>query len=116
MLDLAEPIACDGYQPSARLREQVTARDRTCVFPWCTRPARSCDLDHIAPWETGGPTTTDNLAALCRSHHRLKTHGRWRYRRTGPAAYTWTSPHGHTYTRDHTGTGPATVPGDPPEH
>ena len=106
VLDLGEPIACDGYQPSDRLRDQVIARDRTCVFPWCTRPARSCDLDHITPWEQGGPTSTDNLAALCRSHHRLKTHSRWRYRRTGPAAYTWTSPHGHTYLRDTTGTGP----------
>ena len=22
-------------------------RDRTCVFPWCTRPARGCDIDHV---------------------------------------------------------------------
>ena len=27
-----------------------------------------------------GPTGTDNLAALCRFHHRLKTHTAWRYR------------------------------------
>ncbi|WP_426246995.1 HNH endonuclease [Nocardioides sp. LHG3406-4] len=106
ILDLNEPIVCDGYQPPPRLREQVILRDRTCVFPWCTRPARGCDLDHIVPWETGGPTDTTNLAALCRRHHRLKTHSAWTYVRTGPAAYTWTSPHGHTYVRDDTGTEP----------
>ncbi|WP_426246261.1 HNH endonuclease [Nocardioides sp. LHG3406-4] len=106
VLDLNEPIVCDGYQPPPRLREQVILRDRICVFPWCTRPARGCDLDHIVPWEHGGPTSTTNLAALCRRHHRLKTHSAWAYQRTGPAAYTWTSPHGHTYVRDDTGTEP----------
>ncbi|WP_426246700.1 HNH endonuclease signature motif containing protein [Nocardioides sp. LHG3406-4] len=106
VLDLHQPIVCDGYQPSARLREQVILRDRTCVFPWCTRPARGCDLDHIVPREHGGPTSTANLAALCRRHHRLKTHSAWTYVRTGPAAYTWTSPHGHTYVRDPAGTEP----------
>ncbi len=84
VIDLNEQITCPGYQPSDRLREQIILRDRQCVFPWCTRPARSCDLDHIVPWEQGGATTTDNLAALCRRHHRLKTHSGWRYERTGP--------------------------------
>ncbi|MBA3783910.1 MAG: DUF222 domain-containing protein [Nocardioides sp.] len=106
VIDLNEHIICDGYHPSARLREQVILRDQTCVFPWCTKSSRSCDLDHIVPWEDGAVTSTDNLAALCRRHHRLKTHGRWRYRRTGPAAYTWTSPHGHGFVRDDEGTKP----------
>ncbi|MBA3783800.1 MAG: HNH endonuclease [Nocardioides sp.] len=73
VIDLNEHLVCDGYQPSPRLREQVILRDQTCVFPWCTRQARSCDLDHIVPWEAGGVTSTANLAALCRRHHRLKT-------------------------------------------
>ncbi len=106
LLDLNEHLVCDGYQPSPRLREQGILRDRTCVFPWCTRSARACDLDHIVPWESGGATSTANLAALCRRHHRLKTHGQWRYERTGPATYTWTSPHGHTYDTDPHGTSP----------
>ncbi|MBA3780673.1 MAG: HNH endonuclease [Nocardioides sp.] len=106
VIDLNEPIVCDGYQPSARLPEQVILRDRTCVFPWCTRPARSCDLDHIVPWQDGGETSTANLAALCRRHHRLKTHSAWRYERTGLAKYTWTSPRGNTYLRDPSGTEP----------
>ena len=48
-------------------------------------------------------TATDNLAALCRRHHRLKTHGRWRYAMTEPGVFAWTSPLGWTYRRDHTG-------------
>ncbi len=106
VIDLNELIECGGYQPSARLRDQVILRDRICVFPWCTRSSRACDLDHILPWESGGATSTANLAALCRRHHRLKTHSAWAYQRTGPATYTWTSPHGHTFVRDDTGTKP----------
>lgn len=80
VLDLAEEIECDGYVASPRLRRQVLLRDGTCVFPWCSRPARACDLDHVVPYDPSrrsngaGQTRSSNLAALCRSHHRLKTH------------------------------------------
>ncbi|GAA1478637.1 hypothetical protein GCM10009623_30830 [Nocardioides aestuarii] len=114
VLDLAARIRSRGYQPSAFLREQVIERDRTCVFPWCSRPARGCQLDHIEPYDpdpdadadADGPsgTHTDNLACLCTFHHRLKTHGGWTYRMLSPGEYEWTSPHGHHYLRDHTGT------------
>jgi 5-methylcytosine-specific restriction endonuclease McrA len=115
VLDLTEQIRVDAYQIPDRLTEQVILRDSNCVFPWCTRTARASDLDHITPYEpvvepveTGiagppGQTSTENLSALCRRHHRLKTFGGWTYRRTGPAAYLWTSPHGYRYLRDHTG-------------
>ncbi|RNM17909.1 HNH endonuclease signature motif containing protein, partial [Nocardioides pocheonensis] len=98
----------------------IELRDRTCVFPWCQRPARGCDKDHIVPWESGGPTSSDNLAALCRRHHRLKTHGGWTYTMLTPGEYLWHSPHGHTWLRDRTGTtdlSPPTVPSpaDPPD-
>ena len=53
-----------------------------------------------------GPTRTDNLAALCRFHHRLKTHTAWRYRMIEPGVFEWTSPHGHRYRRDRHGTTP----------
>jgi hypothetical protein len=36
---------------------------------------------HTQP-AAGRLTASDNLAALCRRHHRLKTHGRWSYRMT----------------------------------
>ena len=46
------------------------------------------------------PTATWNLGALCRFHHRLKTHSAWRYEMTEPGVFEWTSPHGHHYRRD----------------
>ena len=85
------------------MREQVILRDRHCVFPWCGRTARACDLDHIHPYlapDKGGPpgqTTPANLAPLCRRHHRAKTFTGWTYRRTRDGSYLWTSPHNQHY-------------------
>ena len=78
------------------LRAAVEARDRTCRFPGCHRPAIRCDLDHVVPYPEGD-TTLGNLAALCRHHHRLKTHGDWRTRLDDSAEQTWTSPLGRVY-------------------
>jgi hypothetical protein len=121
VIDLNQPHAVDGYQVPARIAEHVRLRDRTCVHPWCQRPARRCDLDHLDPYvpiDQGGPpgqTSTDNLACLCRLHHRMKTHSGWNYQMTHPGVFLWTSPHGHRYLRDHTGTPDLTpTPADPP--
>ena len=108
VLDLHQRLETSGYRPTERIRDHVIARDRTCVFPWCGRNARHCDLDHVTAYDRhhpdrGGTTSTDNLAPLCRRHHRLKTRGRWSYAMTQPGVFVWTSPHGHTFRRDHTG-------------
>jgi hypothetical protein len=96
------------------MRELVILRDRHCVFPGCNVDARGCDLDHLEPYvrlDHGGPpgqTHPQNLACLCRRHHRAKTFAGWRYRRLPPATaddaadqpaptYEWTSPHLRTY-------------------
>ena len=101
VIDLNAQLSAPGYAIPDRIREQVILRDRTCVFPWCTRPARGCDIDHVIAYDHDaeaegrpqpGPTTTSNLAALCRFHHRLKTHTAWRYRVTGPAASSGPAP------------------------
>jgi hypothetical protein len=97
VLDLAEEITCTGYVPSPRLRAQVTALNPTCVFPFCTRPSADLDLDHITEHERGGPTSTHNLAPLCRHHHRVKTFTTWTYIPLGPDRYLWTSPHGYHF-------------------
>jgi hypothetical protein len=106
VLDLArnDPAdAVDPHDPPAWMREQVILRDRHCAFPWCTRDARACDLDHIDPYQPpdhGGPpgqTRPSNLAPLCRRHHRAKTTRRWRYRRHPDSTYTWHGPHGTSY-------------------
>ncbi len=99
VIDLAEQLHSDSYEPTERQREQAILTNPTCVFPHCGRDARACDLDHIIAYADGGETVTENLAPLCRSHHRLKTHSAWTYTRTGPRAFTWTSPHGYTFHR-----------------
>ncbi len=106
VLDLRRTDTVDQHDPPAWMRELVILRDRTCVFPGCDKPARSCDIDHIEAYvemDDGGPpgqTHPDNLAALCRRHHRAKTHHGWTYLRNKEGTYTWTSPHGRRYTVD----------------
>jgi len=104
-------VHVEAYEVPDRIAEAVTLRDLTCVFPWCTRPARrlrpdqhGCDCDHVTPHAKGGATCTCQLAPLCRRHHRLKTHGGWTYTTLEPGTYLWSSPHRYQYLRDHTGT------------
>ena len=104
VVDLNEHIHVEGYEVPARLQEQTRLRDHTCVFPWCTRPARASDCDHVIAHAEGGTTCSCNLAPLCRRHHRLKTHSTWTYTVLEPGSFLWSSPHGYQYLRDHTGT------------
>ncbi|MGD7788111.1 DUF222 domain-containing protein [Propionibacteriaceae bacterium Y1700] len=111
-----ELIHTDAYEIPDRLTRQVKNSELTCVFPWCDKPAVRCDLDHTIPHNQGGPTSSDNLAPLCRHHHRLKTHTHWRYTRLDPPipnstrpvdhgpVFVWTSPYGYHYRRDRHGT------------
>jgi hypothetical protein len=111
VVDLTEHISVDAYEIPDRLRTQIAERDDGCRFPWCGRQG-VFDVDHIDPYvptDDGGPpgqTNTRNLARLCRFHHRVKTHGRWRYRRDDAITLTWTSPLGRIYTVDEHGTRP----------
>ena len=84
------------YRPPADLARHVMARDQTCTFPGCNRPAHRCDLDHQQPASAGGATSAENLAVLCRRHHRAKHVGGWRVVRHETASH-WTSPTGHRY-------------------
>ncbi|MFQ6169960.1 HNH endonuclease signature motif containing protein, partial [Oryzobacter sp. R7] len=63
----------------------------TCRMWGCTRAATHADLDHLRPWPAG-PTTPNNLMALCRRHHRMKQRGRWRPTLHPDGTLTWTSP------------------------
>jgi hypothetical protein len=128
VIDLTRVLAAPGYVIPDRIREFVILRDRTCVFPWCTRPVRGCDVDHVVEYDHDaeaeaegrpqpGRTSTANLGALCRLHHRLKTFTAWTYRMVAPGVFEWTSPHRHRYRRDTNGTtalGPIDPPGIPP--
>jgi 5-methylcytosine-specific restriction protein A len=62
------------------LRRAVTARDRGCAHPGCDRPPSWCEIHHILEWEHHGHTELNNLAMLCRVHHRLIHHSGWAVR------------------------------------
>jgi hypothetical protein len=111
VVDLAEHVHIEAYEANTAISEVLALRDLTCVFPWCSRPARKLqpdehktDCDHNKPHAEGGPTCSSQMAPLCRRHHRLKTHGGWTYQILEPGSYLWTSPHDYHYLRDHTGT------------
>lgn len=87
----------ETYEPPQPLVDFLLARDRTCRFPGCRAPARLSDLDHAQSWETGGTTSAQNLGALCRRHHQLKTHGGWKLESASDGSCIWTSPHGKRY-------------------
>ena len=107
VLDLACTRAIDRHDPDEEMREVVILRDEHCVFPWCEGDARSCDLDHIVPYDDTGPpgqTSPENLAPLCRRHHRGKTARHWRYQRNADGSYTWHFPLGRSYRVSRSGT------------
>ncbi len=58
-------------------RRALAARDQHCVFSGCDRRPAWCDGHHLRFWADGGPTTPDNLALLCRPHHRKVHEDGW---------------------------------------
>ena len=104
VLDPHAVPAVDRHDPPEAMVEAMRLRDPVCVFPACTRRSQHCDADHIDPYvptDEGGPpgqTSLDNLAPLCRRHHRAKTHGHFTYRRLPDGSYEWTLPTGMVVT------------------
>jgi hypothetical protein len=84
------------YVPPVALADFVRARDQYCVFPGCNVPATKCDLDHRVPFPNGA-TSADNLAAICRHHHRMKHRAGWTVRRRADGAHIWISPQEREY-------------------
>jgi HNH endonuclease len=73
-------------------RAALAARDGGCVFPDCDRPLAWCDAHHLWHWVDGGPTDLDNLALVCRAHHRRVHEGGWQLAR-GPDGRFTATPH-----------------------
>jgi hypothetical protein len=92
-----EDLTGSAYRFPPRLRRYLEARDRTCVFPGCNRPARRTDKDHPVPWPIG-PTSAENGECLCRHHHRAK-HKVFRVNRDRYGCYRWTTRGGWVFIR-----------------
>ncbi len=104
VVDLNDHDGVERYEIGSRLRTRVSLLHPSCVFPWCSRPARKCDADHVLAHAEGGTTCDCNLAPLCRRHHRLKTKAGWRYATIETGVWVWSDPHGQRFLRNHRGT------------
>ncbi|MGL4742869.1 MAG: HNH endonuclease signature motif containing protein [Dermatophilaceae bacterium] len=87
------------YRPGRALAATIRARDGHCRFPGCSVPARRCQLDHVIRYPDG-PTTEDNLCALCPTHHAVKHHAGWTLTMTPDGTCTWTAPTGRRHTTE----------------
>jgi hypothetical protein len=82
-------------------RTALAVRDGGCVFPGCDRPLAWCEAHHIQHWLDGGPTDLDNLALVCRAHHRVVHEGGWRLARGPDGRLTAIPPPPHRSHRSH---------------
>jgi hypothetical protein len=89
----ANPLARFARGP---LADHVRIRDRSCVGPGCTRPARRSDLDHTRDHACGGETMDDNIGPACKRHHPDKERN-WTLTQPEPGRFRWVSPLGRTY-------------------
>ncbi|WP_193591710.1 HNH endonuclease signature motif containing protein [Paenarthrobacter sp. YJN-5] len=93
-----------GMDSKARLfppgmRRFIEARDASCRTPYCDAPIRH--IDHIVPWQGGGPTSLGNGAGLCEQCNHTKENPGWAAKpladASGVHALDLTTPTGHTY-------------------
>jgi hypothetical protein len=62
------------------------------VWPGCDRPPPFTDAHHLTSWIDGGATALDNLALVCRVHHRTVHEGRWQLARAAGGNWAATPP------------------------
>ena len=80
---------------TAAQRVAMMARDGDrCAAPYCGRPAIWSDGHHLLHWAKGGPTTVDNGALPCASHHTLLHEGHWSLHRGDDGRYLMSHPDG----------------------
>jgi hypothetical protein len=81
------------------LLRQLRHRDQGCVFPGCA--ARwYLHAHHIVAWPRG-PTNLENLALLCRWHHKLVHEHSWVVKLAPDGSATWLRPDGRRYDPGH---------------
>lgn len=79
---------------STAQRRAMAHRDGGCVFPGCDGPPEWTDAHHTHDWNNGGRTDLDDLASLCRHHHRVTHRKGWTMKTTPDGWFTWTTPQG----------------------
>ena len=79
--ELEHEISHSSRSIPAPTRRALSARDHHCVFRSCDRQPIWCDGHHLQHWVDGGPTSLENLALLCRPHHRMVHEEGWALQR-----------------------------------
>ncbi len=92
------------------LRRALQARDRECRFPGCG--VRHAQGHHLHHWANGGPTRLDNLALLCRRHHRAVHEEGYQVARDAVGTLRFSTPGGRPIPEV---PAPLAVPSDPTE-
>lgn len=87
-----EAIGVNTKTVPPKLSRLIKARDKRCVFPGCGED-RHIQIHHIVHFSKGGPTTEDNLAALCYFHHHLVHEGGWSMTGSASKGLSITSPY-----------------------
>ncbi|MGH2820025.1 MAG: HNH endonuclease [Actinomycetota bacterium] len=77
------------------LMRLLVFRDQCCTFPGCEMRA-FVEAHHIIHWDDGGPTALDNLALVCRFHHKLLHEFDWEMALEG-STVRWFRPDGRLY-------------------
>ena len=78
---------------SAAQRAALAIRDGGCALAGCDRPPAWCEAHHLRHWLHGGPTNLENLALVCRAHHRAVHEGGWRLTRDPDGRLTASPPY-----------------------
>jgi hypothetical protein len=107
VIDLNTGASVNAYEHPESMKERSHLRTLGEVFPHACRMSRKVDHDHPDRYDEHGPpgqTRDDNDAPLGRTHHRAKTHLRYRVKQTALDEYRWITPHGLVRRVDRTGT------------
>nr|WP_306300006.1 HNH endonuclease signature motif containing protein [Arthrobacter sp. BF1] len=97
-------------KPPRAMAREVRLRDPVCTGIGCDRPARSCELDHTAPYSRFvyssdgvvrplGETSLENLRPRCPYCHHVKDdpHTGWTVENVGPGVTRTVTPTGRVY-------------------
>jgi hypothetical protein len=79
--------------PTPAQRRALAIRDGGCTFPGCEARIAWADAHHVRHWTRDtGPSDLDNLALLCRRHHRLAHRDGWNVTLEPDGWTLWTTP------------------------